>query len=136
MGIAQAALDEAFRYAHEPTKSGHRIIDYHGLSCLLADMAAAVDCARATYLDAAARRDAGRPFSRHACVAELVAADTAMKVTTNAVQFFGGAGCTRDDRLERYKREAKIIQIFKDTYQIQRLVISRHHFADIPSITL
>ena len=89
------------------------------------DMAAAVDSARATYLDAARRRDAGRPYSRHASVAKLVATDAAMKVTTDAVQVLGGYGYTRDFPLERYMREAKIMQIFEGTNQIQRLVISR-----------
>ena len=92
---------------------------------LLADMAASVVSARATYLDAARRRDAGRPYSTQASVAKLVATDAAMKVTTDAVQVFGGAGYTRDYRVERYMREAKITQIFEGTNQIQRLVIAR-----------
>ena len=66
------------------------------------------------------------PYSRHASVAKLTATDAAMKVTTDAVQVFGGAGYTRDYRVERYMREAKITQIFEGTNQIQRLVISRH----------
>jgi alkylation response protein AidB-like acyl-CoA dehydrogenase len=80
-------------------------------------MAAAVDSARATYLDAARRRDAGLPYSRNASVAKLIA--------TDAVQVFGGYGYTRDYRVERYMREAKITQIFEGTNQIQRLVIGR-----------
>jgi alkylation response protein AidB-like acyl-CoA dehydrogenase len=124
-GIAQAALDEAQRYANERTTFGRKIIDHQGLGFLLADMAAAVVSARATYLDAARRRDAGRPYSTEASVAKLVATDAAMKVTTDAVQVFGGAGYTRDYRVERYMREAKITQIFEGTNQIQRLVIAR-----------
>ena len=88
-------------------------------------MAAAVASARATYLDAARRRDLGRPYSEQASVAKLVATDAAMKVTTDAVQVFGGVGYTRDYRVERYMREAKITQIFEGTNQIQRLVIAR-----------
>ncbi|MET8000990.1 acyl-CoA dehydrogenase family protein [Nonomuraea glycinis] len=125
-GLAQAALDEAVAYAKERQTFGKRIIDHQGLGFLLADMAAGVDCARATYLDAARRRDAGLPYSRQASVAKLVATDTAMKVTTDAVQVFGGYGYTREFRVERYMREAKIMQIFEGTNQIQRLVISRH----------
>jgi alkylation response protein AidB-like acyl-CoA dehydrogenase len=125
VGIAQAALDEAQRYANERTTFGRKIIDHQGLGFLLADMAAAVVSARATYLDAARRRDAGRPYSTQASVAKLVATDAAMKVTTDAVQVFGGAGYTRDYRVERYMREAKITQIFEGTNQIQRLVIAR-----------
>ena len=125
-GLAQAALDEAVDYSHERKAFGRRIIDHQGLAFVLADMAAAVDSARATYLDAARRRDAGMDYSRQASVAKLVATDAAMKVTTDAVQVFGGAGYTRDYRVERYMREAKIMQIFEGTNQIQRLVISRH----------
>ncbi|MEU4571249.1 acyl-CoA dehydrogenase family protein [Nonomuraea sp. ATR24] len=125
-GLAQAALDEAVAYAKERQTFGKKIIDHQGLGFLLADMAAGVDCARAAYLDAARRRDAGLPYSRQASVAKLVATDTAMKVTTDAVQVFGGYGYTREFRVERYMREAKIMQIFEGTNQIQRLVISRH----------
>jgi len=124
-GIAQAALDDAQRYANERTTFGRKIIDHQGLGFLLADMAASVVSARATYLDAARRRDAGQPYSTQASVAKLVATDAAMKVTTDAVQVFGGAGYTRDYRVERYMREAKITQIFEGTNQIQRLVIAR-----------
>ena len=125
VGLAQAALDEAVNYAQERETFGRKIIDHQGLGFLLADMAAAVDSARATYLDAARRRDLGLPYSRNASVAKLVATDAAMKVTTDAVQVFGGYGYTRDFRVERYMREAKITQIFEGTNQIQRLVISR-----------
>ncbi|MEU9454447.1 acyl-CoA dehydrogenase family protein [Streptomyces sp. NPDC048277] len=125
-GLAQSALDTAVAYANERTAFGRKIVDHQGLGFLLADMAAAVDSARATYLDAARRRDLGRPFSRQASVAKLVATDAAMKVTTDAVQVLGGYGYTRDFPVERYMREAKIMQIFEGTNQIQRLVISRH----------
>jgi alkylation response protein AidB-like acyl-CoA dehydrogenase len=124
-GLAQAALDEAIAYANERTTFGRKIIDHQGLGFLLADMAAAVATARATYLDAARRRDVGRPYSQQASVAKLIATDAAMQVTTDAVQVFGGAGYTRDYRVERYMREAKITQIFEGTNQIQRLVIAR-----------
>ncbi|MDP9428468.1 MAG: acyl-CoA dehydrogenase family protein [Actinomycetota bacterium] len=124
-GLAQAALDTAVDYAHERSTFGRKIIDHQGLGFLLADMAAAVDTARATYLDAARRRDAGRAYSRQASVAKLVATDAAMKVTTDAVQVLGGYGYTRDFPVERYMREAKVMQIFEGTNQIQRLVISR-----------
>ena len=124
-GLAQAALDASVAYAKERQTFGRKIIDHQGLGFLLADMAAAVASARATYLDAARRRDAGRPYARYASIAKLVATDAAMKVTTDAVQVFGGYGYTREFRVERYMREAKIMQIFEGTNQIQRLVISR-----------
>jgi alkylation response protein AidB-like acyl-CoA dehydrogenase len=125
VGLAQAALDESTRYANERTTFGRKIIDHQGLGFLLADMAAAVASARATYLDAARRRDLGRPYSAQASIAKLIATDAAMKVTTDAVQVLGGVGYTRDYRVERYMREAKITQIFEGTNQIQRLVIAR-----------
>ena len=124
-GVAQAALDVAVRYAKEREAFGKPIIGHQGLAFLLADMAAAVESARATYLYAARLKDAGRPFSRQASIAKLVATDNAMKVTTDAVQVLGGAGYTRDFPVERYMRETKVMQIFEGTNQIQRLVISR-----------
>ncbi|GHF01733.1 acyl-CoA dehydrogenase [Amycolatopsis deserti] len=126
VGLAQAALDEAVAYAKGRTQFGKPIIDFQGLEFLLADMAAAVDSARATYLDAARRRDRGMPFGRQASVAKLIATDAAMKVTTDAVQVLGGAGYTRDFPVERYMREAKVPQIFEGTNQIQRMIIARH----------
>jgi alkylation response protein AidB-like acyl-CoA dehydrogenase len=124
-GLAQSALDLAVDYAQERTAFGKKIFDHEGLGFLLADMAAAVDSARAMYLDAARRRDAGRAYSRQASVAKLIATDAAMKVTTDAVQVLGGYGYTTEFPVERYMREAKIMQIFEGTNQIQRLVISR-----------
>ena len=124
-GLAQSALDVAVDFAKGRQAFGKAIIAHEGLAFLLADMAAAVDTARSTYLDAARRRDAGLPLTRHASVAKLVATDTAMRVTTDAVQVLGGAGYTTDYPTERYMREAKVMQIFEGTNQIQRLVISR-----------
>jgi alkylation response protein AidB-like acyl-CoA dehydrogenase len=124
-GVAQAALDVAVKYATERESFGMPIIDHQGLAFVLADMAAAVESARATYLYAARLRDAGRTFSRQASIAKLVATDNAMKVTTDAVQVLGGAGYTKDFPVERYMRETKVMQIFEGTNQIQRLVISR-----------
>ncbi|HTI27754.1 MAG TPA: acyl-CoA dehydrogenase family protein [Kutzneria sp.] len=126
VGLAQGALDEAVRYARERKQFGRPIIEFQGMEFLLADMAAAVESARATYLEAARRRDRGLPFSRQASIAKLVATDAAMKVTTDAVQVLGGAGYTRDFPAERYMREAKVLQIFEGTNQIQRMVIGRH----------
>jgi len=125
VGLAQAALDEAVAYAMQRTQFGRPIIDFQGLEFLLADMAAGVESARATYLDAARRRDRGLPFRRQASIAKLVATDMAMRVTTDAVQVLGGAGYTRDFPVERYLREAKVPQIFEGTNQIQRMVIAR-----------
>ena len=124
-GLAQAALDDAVAYAKQRRTFGKAIIDHQGLGFLLADMQAGVQSARATYLDAARRKDLGLPYSTEASVAKLTATDTAMRVTTDAVQVLGGYGYTRDFPVERYMREAKVMQIFEGTNQIQRLVISR-----------
>ena len=124
-GLAQGALDTAIAYAKERETFGKPIIEHQGLAFVLADMEAAVQSARATTLAAARRRDQGLPFSREASVAKLVATDNAMKVTTDAVQVLGGYGYTRDFPVERYMREAKVMQIFEGTNQIQRMVIGR-----------
>ena len=124
-GLAQAALATAAAYAKEREQFGRPIAEFQGLQFLLADMAAAVESARATYLSAARRRDAGLSFTQQAAIAKLVCTDAAMKVTTDAVQVLGGYGYTRDFPAERYMREAKVTQIFEGTNQIQRLVISR-----------
>lgn len=124
-GVAQGALDLAVTYAKQRESFGRPIIEHQGLAFLLADMAAAVESARATYLHAGQLRDAGLAYSRAASIAKLVATDNAMKVTTDAVQVLGGAGYTTDFPAERFMRETKVMQIFEGTNQIQRLVISR-----------
>lgn len=125
-GLAQEALDVAVQYAKERETFGKAIIDHQGLAFVLADMAAAVESSRATYLAAARLKDAGRTFSRQASIAKLICTDNAMRVTTDAVQVLGGAGYTTDFPVERFMREAKVMQIFEGTNQIQRIVISRN----------
>ena len=124
-GLAQGALDHAVAYAKERETFGRPIIDHQGLAFVLADMEAAVQTARAMTLHAARLKDRGLPFSREASIAKLVATDNAMKVTTDAVQVLGGYGYTRDFPVERFMREAKVMQIFEGTNQIQRMVIGR-----------
>jgi alkylation response protein AidB-like acyl-CoA dehydrogenase len=124
-GLAQAALDVAVRYAGERRQFGTPIAEFQGLSFMLADMATAVEAARALYRAAARRKDAGEPFGRQAAMAKLFASDAAMRVTTDAVQVLGGYGYVTDFPAERYMREAKMLQIVEGTNQIQRLVISR-----------
>ncbi|MEU5084591.1 MULTISPECIES: acyl-CoA dehydrogenase family protein [Streptomyces] len=126
VGLAQAALDEAVRYATERRQFGHPIADFQGLRFMLADMATQIEAGRALYLAAARLRDAGRPFAKQAAMAKLHCTDTAMKVTTDAVQILGGYGYTADFPAERYMREAKVLQIVEGTNQIQRMVIARH----------
>jgi alkylation response protein AidB-like acyl-CoA dehydrogenase len=125
-GLAQAALDAALAYTMERRQFDHPIADFQGLRFMLADMATAVAAGRALYLDAARLRDAGRPFSAQAAMAKLFCTDTAMKVATDAVQLLGGYGYTADFPVERYMREAKVLQIVEGTNQIQRIVVARH----------
>ncbi len=125
-GVAQAALDEAVAYARQRRQFDQPVIDFQGVSFLLADMATGVEAARATYLSAARRRDAGLDYSAQASMAKLLATDTAMRVTTDAVQVLGGYGYTSDFPVERFLREVKVMQIFEGTNQIQRMVIGRH----------
>ncbi len=126
VGVAQAALDTAVEYAKNRHQFGRPIADFQGLGFLLADMAARVQAGRALYLAAARRRDAGLPFSTEAAIAKLVATDNAMAVTTDAVQVLGGAGYTQDFPVERFMREAKLLQIVEGTNQVQRMVIARN----------
>ncbi|MER5802058.1 acyl-CoA dehydrogenase family protein [Streptomyces mirabilis] len=126
IGVAQAALDEAVAYATGREQFGRPISDFQGLRFMLADMATQIEAGRALYLAAARLRDAGRPFAKQAAMAKLLCTDTAMKVTTDAVQVLGGYGYTADFPVERYLREAKVLQIVEGTNQIQRMVIARH----------
>ncbi len=125
VGLAQAALDAAVDYAREREQFGRTIDRFQGVGFLLADMAARTEASRALYRAAAARRDRGLAFGHQAAMAKLVATDAAMQTTTDAVQVLGGYGLTRDFPVERYLREAKILQIVEGTNQIQRLVIAR-----------
>jgi alkylation response protein AidB-like acyl-CoA dehydrogenase len=125
IGLAQGAIDAAVAYAKERRTFDSRIIDHQGLAFMIADMEAGTQAARAMLIQAARLKDQGRPYSREASVAKLVATDNAMTVTTNAVQVFGGYGYTRDFPVERFLREAKVMQIFEGTNQIQRLIIAR-----------
>lgn len=125
VGLAQAALEAAVDYAGQRRQFGRPIGEFQGVSFGLADMAASVAAARALYLETARLKDAGLPFGTQAAMAKLVATDMAMRVATQAVQVLGGAGYTRDFPVERYFREAKVLQIVEGTNQIQRMVIGR-----------
>ena len=125
VGLAQAALDVAVDYAAQRRQFGRPIREFEGLAFLLADMATAVEAARALYLKAARRLDAGQSVTREAAMAKLFCSDTAMRVTTDAVQVLGGYGYVEDYPVERFMREAKALQIVEGTNQVQRLVISR-----------
>jgi alkylation response protein AidB-like acyl-CoA dehydrogenase len=125
VGLAQAALDFAVAYAKQRTQFGSPIIAFQGIGFMLADLATQIDAARALLLAAARLRDRGRPFAAQAAKAKLFATDTAMRATTDAVQVLGGYGYVTDHPVERWMREAKLLQIIEGTNQIQRLAISR-----------
>ena len=125
VGLAQAALELAVGYARERRQFGKPIGQFQGITFLLADLATQVEAARSLYLSAARLKDAGRPYGPQASMAKLFATDTAMRVTTDAMQVLGGAGYVEDHPAERFFREAKIMQIFEGTNQVQRLVIGR-----------
>ncbi|SPE48270.1 Acyl-CoA dehydrogenase [Streptomyces netropsis] len=126
IGVAQAALDESLSYVAERRQFGRPLADFQGLRFMLADMATQIEAGRSLYLTAARLRDAGLPFSKQAAMAKLFCTDAAMKVTTDAVQLLGGYGYTVDFPVERYMREAKVLQIVEGTNQIQRMVVARH----------
>ena len=126
VGIAQAALDAAIAYAKERRQFGQRIADFQGIQFMLADMAIQVHGARLMVHYAAGQVDAGvRGNTLEASMAKCWAGDAAMKVATDAVRIFGGYGYTREFPVERFMRDAKIMQIYEGTNQIQRVIIAR-----------
>ncbi|HJV17068.1 MAG TPA: acyl-CoA dehydrogenase [Bacillales bacterium] len=125
VGIAQGALDAAVDYAKERHQFGKPISAQQGISFKLADMATSVEASRLLTYQAAWLESNGLPYGKESAMSKLFAGDTAMKVTTEAVQIFGGYGYTKDYPVERFMRDAKITQIYEGTQEIQRLVISR-----------
>ena len=125
VGIAQGALDAATNYAKERVQFGKPISAQQGVGFKLADMATSIEASRLLTYQAAWLESVGLPYGKESAMSKLLAGDTAMKVTTEAVQVFGGYGYTKDYPVERYLRDAKITQIYEGTQEIQRLVISR-----------
>ncbi|WP_102348211.1 acyl-CoA dehydrogenase [Bacillus sp. Marseille-P3661] len=130
VGIAQGALDAAVAYAKERKQFGKPIALQQGIGFKLADMATAIEASRLLTYQAAWKETEGIPYGQASAMAKLMAGDTAMKVTTEAVQVFGGYGYTKEYPVERFMRDAKITQIYEGTQEIQRLVISRMLIAD------
>ncbi|KZZ83803.1 MULTISPECIES: acyl-CoA dehydrogenase [Bacillaceae] len=125
VGIAQGALDASVGYAKERQQFGKPIAAQQGIGFKLADMATSVEAARLLTYQAAWLESEGLPYGKESAMSKLFAGDAAMRVTTEAVQVFGGYGYTKDYPVERYMRDAKITQIYEGTQEIQRLVISR-----------
>ncbi len=125
VGVAQAAFETARDYARERQQFGHPISSFQAIQFMLADMAMKIEAARLLVYEAASKPEGSGEAAMHAAMAKCFATDTAMEVTTNAVQVLGGAGYVRDYPVERYMRDVKVAQIFEGTNQIQRIVIAR-----------
>ncbi len=125
LGLAQAAMEEAIRYAKQRTAFGQPIANFQGLQFMLADMSAGIEAARLRLRHAAFLKDQGRPIIREAAEGKLLAADLAVRVTRDALQIHGAYGYSKDFPIERMYREAKVYQIWEGTSEIQRVVISR-----------
>jgi butyryl-CoA dehydrogenase len=125
VGIAQGALDHAVKYSRERKQFGKTISSFQGLQFMIADMATQIEAARALTYAVARMVDSGaRDVSKESAMVKLFASDTAMKVTTDAIQVLGGYGYMRDYPVEKYMRDAKITQIYEGTNQIQRNIIA------------
>ena len=126
LGIARAAFEETVGYINQRTQSRRRIVEFQGIQFMLADMATGIEAARLLAWQAAWRADQGLRQTRESAIAKLFATDMCMRATTDAVQIFGGYGYMKDFPVEKYMRDAKLLQIYEGTNQIQRLVIARH----------
>jgi len=134
VGIAVAAYEAALAYARERKSFGVPIGQHQMVQWMLADMATAIEAARLLTLRAAWRKDAGAPYGPEAAMAKLFAAETAMRVTTDAIQVHGGYGFIKEYQVERHFRDAKITQIYEGTSQIQKLVIARHLLTGVAQV--
>lgn len=130
LGIAQAALDAATAYAKERVQFGKPIASQQAIQFKLADMATKIEASRLLVYNAAFIRQNKGPSTKYASMAKVFATDTAMEVTTEAIQILGGYGYTRDYPVERYFRDAKVTQIYEGTNQIQRIVIANQLLKD------
>ena len=133
VGIARRALEHSLAYAQQRKQFGKKIGEFQGIQFMLADMATNIDAARLLTLRSAALLDAGKSASLESSMAKRFSADMAMEVTTNAVQIFGGYGYTKDYPVEKLMRDAKLLQIYEGTSQIQRVVIARELLKDLRS---
>ena len=124
IGIARASLEASLKYAQQRQAFGRPIASNQAIQWKLADMAVEINAARLLALQAATLKDAGKPCTKQSAMAKLFAAETAMKAATEAVQIHGGYGYTKEFKVERYFRDAKITEIYEGTSEIQRLVIS------------
>ncbi len=125
LGIAQAAYEASVAYAQERSAFGQHIAEFQAIQFMIADMALRIEAARMLIYNAAVKKDRHERFTREASMAKLYASETAMWVTTKAIQIHGGIGYSKELPVERYFRDAKITEIYEGTSEIQRLVIAR-----------
>jgi alkylation response protein AidB-like acyl-CoA dehydrogenase len=130
VGVAQAALDAAIRYAKSREQFGHPIAQFQGIRWMIADMATEIEAARQLMLSAAVLKDAGQKFTAQASMAKLFASEMVNRITGKALQIHGGYGFTKDYAVERYYRDARVFTIYEGTSEIQRIVISNHVIKD------
>ncbi len=126
LGIAQAAYEASVAYAKQREAFGHKIADFQAIQWMIADMATRIEAARLLVYNAALTKMRGERFSKEASMAKVFASETAMWVTTKAIQVHGGIGYSKELPLERYFRDAKITEIYEGTSEIQRMVIARN----------
>ncbi len=131
LGIAQGALDQALKYAKERTQFGKPIGYFQGIQFMLADMGTEVQAARHLVYYAARLKDAGKAFTKEAAMAKLYASEVGTRTANRAIQIHGGYGYTRDYPVERFYRDAKLMEIGEGTSEIQRLVIARRMMAEV-----
>jgi alkylation response protein AidB-like acyl-CoA dehydrogenase len=125
LGIAQGALEKCIDYSKERSQFGQRIANFQAIQWIIADMATQIEASRLLTHQAAFLQDSGSDFTKHAAMAKLHASETAMWVTTKAIQIHGGYGYIKDYPLERYFRDAKITEIYEGTSEMQRMTIAR-----------
>jgi alkylation response protein AidB-like acyl-CoA dehydrogenase len=129
VGIARSALEHSTRYAAERRQFGHPIKEFQAIQFKLADMATRITAARALLYSAASAKDRGEPITQFSSMSKLFASETAMWVTTEAIQIFGGYGYMKEYPVERLFRDAKVTELYEGTSEIQRIVIARELYA-------
>jgi butyryl-CoA dehydrogenase len=130
VGVAQAALDEAVKYAKKRRQFGKNIASFQGIRFAIADMAVEVEAARQLMFSAAVMKDSGQNVTLQAATAKLFASEMVNRVTSQAIQIHGGYGYTKDYPVERFYRDARVFAIYEGTSEIQRIVISNHILKD------
>jgi butyryl-CoA dehydrogenase len=126
LGVAQGAMEESIKYSMERKQFGKPIGDFQAIQWMIADMATEIAAARFLVQRAAWLKDQGKPFTLESSMAKLYASEVAMRTATKAIQIHGGYGCMKDYKVERYFRDAKVIEIYEGTSEIQRLIIARN----------